>query len=402
MKKALKLFVILLVSLTLVACSNGGSQEAAQGITEDEVIIGNCAATSGAYAPVGVPFNAGIEAYANYINEQGGVNGRKIKFVHQDDEFDPVKGKACLQNLVETEKVFAIVGHFGTPVVAATIQDIEEYGIPAVYFATGIGQLYNDNAVEEDRVLFPVQPIYRTEGEIMVTRAVGNFEAKKIGVIYTNDDAGKDILQGATEKAEELQVELVSAQVAAGSTDVSSAVATIKEADVDFIIAASIQSTLPTIVKALAEQNVNKDVITTYVNVSPEISAQVYDAINGKFEVYGNGWVDLTSGARAENLALFQKNISEEYALNPYAITGWIAAHFFVEGLVEMGEETPSWENYMNALESKPIENPFGGTVDFTNGQRKGTTMMNLSVISSNQGWSEVKPLESVTDILGE
>ncbi len=400
MNKLYKGIVVVLVSLMLVACGGTGSTETAQGITDTEVLIGNCAATSGAYAPVGVPFNAGIEAYIAYVNENGGVNGRTLKWTHTDDEFDPVKGKACLQNLVETEEVFAVVGHFGTPVVAATIEDLKEYGIPAVYFATGIGQLYFDEAKDGERAIFPVQPIYKTEGQMMVARAVGDFGATKIGIIYTNDDAGKDMLEGARVKSQELGIELVEAQVAAGATDVSSAVATIKEAGVDFVIGAAIQGTIPTIIKALAEQNVNQDVITTYVNVAPAISEQVFDEINGKFDVYGNGWVSFDA-EQAEALALYQANIDEEYAWNAYAITGWIAGHFFVQGLEEMGDATPTWDAYIDALEKAPIQNPFGGMIDFTNGQRKGTTVMNLSRIASKEGWEATKPLQSIDEILG-
>ncbi len=302
--------------------------------------------------------------------------------------------------MVETEEVFAIVGHFGTPVVAATIQDLKEYGIPAVYFATGIGQLYNDNATGEDRNIFPVQPIYVTEGQIMVARAVGDFGAKKIGVIYTNDDAGKDMLKGAEVKAKELGIELVTAQVPAGTDDVSAAVTTIKQGEVDFIIGAAIQGTIPTIIKGLAEQDVNKDVITTYVNVAPVIAEQVYESIKGKFDVYGDGWVAFDA-EQADALKLYQDNIDAEYALNAYAITGWIAGHYFVEGLKEMGDKAPTWDNYMDALEAKPIQNPFGGLIDFTNGLRQGTTVMNLSKVDSAAGWIATKPLQSIDEILG-
>jgi len=130
------------------------NEDPAQGVTDTAIKVGNSAATSGAYAPVGVPFNAGIEAYFKMINDAGGVDGRKIEFVHIDDEFDPVKGKAALSTLVEDEEIFALVGHFGTPVVGATIEDVKEYGIPAVYFATGIGQLYNDKAEGKEYSLY--------------------------------------------------------------------------------------------------------------------------------------------------------------------------------------------------------------------------------------------------------
>ena len=375
-------------------------EEPAQGVTDTSILVGNSAATSGAYAPVGVPFNAGIEAYFAMINDAGGVDGRMIEFTHIDDEFDPVKGKAALSTLVEDEEIFALVGHFGTPVVGATIEDVKEYGIPAVYFATGIGQLYNDKAEGKDRGIFPVQPIYQTEGQIMVARAVGDFEAKKIGVIYTNDDAGKDLYSGVEAKAKELGIEVVAEQVAAGATDVSSAVTSIKNAEVDFIIGAAIQATIPTIVKELAAQNVNKDVITTYVNVSPVISEAVVNEIDGKFDVYGLGWVDLVENA--DSLAAFAE-WAPDYATNVYAMTGWIAGHFFTEGLKRV-EGTVTWDKFMDAMESEPIKNPFGGTIDYADGLRAGTQEMNLAkvaMVEGAPGWEPVDGLQSMDSLLG-
>lgn len=402
MKKIISILTVATLMLgTMAGCGKGSSKQA-QGVTDTEINVGNSAATSGAYAPVGAPFNAGIQAYFKMINESGGVKGRKINFKHIDDEFDPVKGKAALTKLVEDEKVFALVGHFGTPVVAATLEDIKTSGIPAVYFATGIGQLYNEKATGKDRGIFPVQPIYITEGQIMVARAVGDFKAKKIGVIYTSDDAGKDILAGAKTKAKELKVELVEQQIAAGATDVSSAVTAIKNANVDFIIVAAIQATFPTVVKELAAQSVNKDCITTYVNVSPVIAKGVVASIKDKFNVYGNGWVSF-EGERAKALAEFAK-WTPEYKDNVYAMTGWIAAHFFTEGLKRV-EGTITWEKYMDAMEKSPINNPFGGQIDFAGGKRAGTQEMNLSKISHtdmNGAWDPVKPLASMDEILGK
>ena len=85
--------------------------EVAQGVTDSEVLVANCAGTSGALSTVGVPFNAGIEAYFKMINDAGGVNGRQIRFIHSDDEADPTKAIACTQSMVEDEGVFAFVGH---------------------------------------------------------------------------------------------------------------------------------------------------------------------------------------------------------------------------------------------------------------------------------------------------
>lgn len=409
MKKKLLSFVLAsAMVLAMGASSVAAEEDGTQGVTDNEVKIANTAAVSGAYAPVGVPFIAGIQAYLDYINDAGGIDGRQITFIHKDDEFDPVKGKAYLQEMVEDEEVFAIVGHFGTPVVAATVDDLKEYGIPSVYFATGIGQLYAENATtnEEGYNIFPVQPIYTTEGQIMVARGVGTFDAKKIGIIYTSDDAGKDMLTGASKKCEELGIEFVEAQVAAGAADVSAAVTTIKNAEVDFVIVGAIQATMPTIVKEMAAQGMTAPAITTYVNVSPAISEQVATDIAGKFDVYGNGWVSYEE-ERADNLALYQEWIADEYAMNAYAQTGWIAASFFCEGLQRLADEGKevTWTNYMAALEEAPLQNPFGGTIDYANGLRAGTQVMNLSKVNGESedgtGWELVDGLKSMDELLG-
>ncbi len=397
-----KKIALLLASLTLTMAfaGCGKKEEAAQGVTDTTIKVGNSAATSGAFAPIGVPFNAGIEAYFKMVNEKGGVNGRKIEFVHTDDEFNPEKGKAALDKLVNDDKVFALVGHFGTPVVGATLDDLKEIGIPAVYFATGTGILYNENAAKgEGDNIFPVQPVYPMEGRIMTAWAKGEFKADKIGVIYTNDDAGKDLIKGIETEAKNIGgIEVVSEQVAPGAEDVSSAVTKIKNADVDTIIIAGIQGTFPQIAKELAKQGNTKPAITTYVNVDKTMVDLVKADVADKFEIYGNSWVDVTKPAVQE----YAKTVPQEFAANAYAMTGWIAADFFVKGL-ERVEGEITWEKYIAAMEKEPIENPFGGMIDFADGKRLGTQEMSLAKmdLSSPTGWAPHIGFKNIDTILG-
>ena len=397
-----KKIALLLASLTLTMAfaGCGKKEEAAQGVTDTTIKVGNSAATSGAFAPVGVPFNAGIEAYFKMVNEKGGVNGRTIEFVHTDDEFNPEKGKAALDKLVNDDKVFAVVGHFGTPVVGATLDDLKEIGIPAVYFATGTGILYNENATKgEGDNIFPVQPVYPMEGRIMTAWAKGEFKADKIGVIYTNDDAGKDLIKGIETEAKNIGgVEVVSEQVAPGAEDVSSAVTKIKNADVDVVIIAGIQGTFPQIAKELAKQGNTKPAITTYVNVDKTMVDLVKADVADKFDIYGNSWVDVTKPAMQE----FANTVPQEFAANAYAMTGWIAADFFVKGLEKVEGEI-TWENYIAAMEKEPIENPFGGMIDFANGKRLGTQEMSLAKmdLTSPTGWMPYVGFKNIDTILG-
>lgn len=402
-KKIASLLAIATLTISFYGC--GSKQEAAQGVTDTSIKIGNGVATSGALAPIGVPFKAGLEAYLNMVNENGGVNGRKIEYVHQDDEFNPEKGKAVLDKLVNDEKVFAIVGHFGTPVVGATLDDLKEIGIPAVYFATGTGILYNEKAVKgEGDNIFPVQPVYPMEGRIMTAWAKGEFDAKKIGVIYTNDDAGKDLIDGVEKEAANIGgIEVVSEQVPSGAEDVSAAVTKIKNANVDVVIIAGIQNTFPQVAKELAKQGNTKPALTTYVNVDKTMVEAIKADVDGKFDVYGNAWVDVSSDALADFQTWVKKASTEDFSANAYAMTGWIAGEFFVEGLKKVDGEL-TWENYIKAMEAEPIKNPFGGSIDFSDGKRLGTQEMSLAKMDASNptGWIPYVGFKSIDTILGK
>lgn len=425
-KRLLALILALAMAFTLMACGSSSSDEGAdssaaedtteaaedeessyvQGVTDTEIIIGNSAATSGSYASVGVPFNAGIQAYLDMVNADGGIDGRTISLVHYDDEYDPVKGKSYLQQLVEDDEIFAYVGGFGTEVVSAILDDLKDYGIPSVYFATGIGDLYAEEATtnEEGYNIFPVQPVYTTEGRVMVARAI-SMGATKIGIVYTNDDAGTNMYDGAVAQCEETGVEYVAEQVTAGSADVSSAITSIKAEDVDFVIVASNQGTMATIVKEMASQGMTCDAITSYVNAASTMAEAVADDIDGMFTLYSSGWIDLTTDEGAAEYATFVEWVDEEYAANAYAMAGWIAASIFCEGLyrVEENGEELTWASYMAALEESPVSNPFGGDIDYANGKRYGTESMTLLYVNTEtQTFDTADALKTIDELLGE
>lgn len=391
--------VLIILSMLLVSCGSSGS---AQGVTDTTVKVGNSIATSGPLAPVGVPFKAGIEAYFKMVNDGGGVNGRTIEYVHQDDEFNPEKGKAAVDKMINDEKIFAFVGHFGTPIVGATLNDIKEAGVPAVYFATGTGLLYNEKAEGADRVAYPVQPVYPMEGRILGAWAMGEFGAKTIGVVYTNDDAGKDLLSGINSQAEGTAT-VVAEQVPPNAEDVSAAITKLKDSDVDVVIIAAIQGTFPQIAKEMAKQGLFKPTLTTYVNADQRMTALVAEDVNGQFDIYANAWVDMTQPAIEDFREWVGKVSNEDLSNNAYAMTGWIAAHFFVEGLKRVDGDL-TWETFMNAMEEAPIENPFGGSIDFSNGQRLGTQEMALLKMNPELpvGWEGFIGFKSIDEIVGK
>lgn len=409
--------------LALIACgagnpNTGGEQTASQppspgvtapatptgisqGVTDTQILIGNSIATSGALAPVGVPFQAGLLAYVEMVNQGGGIAGRTINYLHQDDEFNPVTGIAILEGLIQDDEVFAIVGHFGTPVIGATVEMLVDSGIPAVYFAAGTGVVYN-----RAQNLFPVQPVFPMEGRIMAAIAYGEFHAQRLGVIFTNDDAGNDLLSGLqTQNAlMDNRLEIITAQVTPGADDVSAAVTTIMAADVDLVIIASIQGTMPQIARTLAAQGNTAPAITSYVNVDAAMSGLVYEDLGGSFRLYGTGWVDVTHPDMETFGHWVRQVASDDFSDSSFAMTGWIAGHFFVEGLRRVGDGVLNWDTFMAAMETAPIRTPFGDYIDFSQGQRHGTQTMNLAVMDGSHpiGWYQTMPFRTMQDLLGQ
>jgi len=401
-----KLLVALLVFTGVFALAACGADDDTQGVFEDRVVVGNAAATSGGFAAVGVPFNSAIEAYFAMVNEDGGIAGRELEFVHYDDEFDGAQGLTYTQRLVEDDQVFALVGHFGTPTVGATHDYLNELGVPRVYYATGISQLFNPAATGGERYSFPVQPIYDAEGEVMVARAVAEYDASKIGVIYTNADDGNGMLNGIELRAQQLGIELVTQQVAPDSSDMSSAANTIVSEDVDAVIVAANQVPAEVAIKALYSASSDAPVFTSYVNAAESFIANLADEIeSGQFPIYSNAWVNIFAedGASFNEGYLQFAEENPDYAANSYAMAGWIAAHFFVEGLRRVGEDELTWETYLEAMESEPVENPMGGIVDFADGRRAGTQSMALlqaTVDGETYVWANFRPMEDIQAIL--
>ncbi|TVQ28788.1 MAG: hypothetical protein EA382_01235 [Spirochaetaceae bacterium] len=399
---------VLLIAAVAFALPAAGTRQtvAAQGVTADSVLVGNSAATSGALAAVGVPFNRGIEAYFKMVNDAGGVAGRTIRWVHYDDEFDGAQGLTYAQRLVEDDKIFAFVGHFGTPTVALTQEYLNSVGIPRVYYATGLRSLFNLNATGGARASFPVQPIYDAEGEVMVARAVSDFGARRIGVIYPNADDGAGLLAGIQLRSGLLNVPIVTAQVAPDATDMSSAAQTIIAANVDVILVAANQVPAEVAIKALAAAGNTKPVITSYVNAAPVFVQGVREAL-GVFDVYANAWLQVVDddGNPTPALNVYVEAVSKidpALAGNPFAQAGWIAASAFVQGLERVGTNPLTWDSFIAAMEREPIEIPLGGTVDFANGRRVGTQAMSLlkAVYDDGPGWIVDRPLEAIEDIL--
>lgn len=403
MKKTLA--ILLMLALFLVGCTPPAPttpttptvppKVLAQGVTDTEVKVGSTIALSGVFAPIGVPFIDGINSYFKMVNDAGGVNGRKITMVNVDTEFNVEKGIAAVERLISDEKVFAFVGHFGTPIVNSTIGEIKDKGVPAVYFATGVGTLYNENATGKERVLFPVQPIYPMEGRIQAAYAKYYFGANKIGVIYTNDDGGKDLLGGIKQEAKTLGMTVVEESIQPGAADATSAVLRMRSENVDMVIYAGLQATYNAVVTAMETQGLIKPLLMSYINADPTRRADTVSnapTVLAQGGVYTTGWVSFSAMDTAEFTTFetaMKANGKESSILIGHAWAGWTAAHIFIEGLKRVPRDDLTWAAFLDAMEKADFQTPFGGKVNYASGARLGVQQLNLAKMSvdSPTGW---------------
>jgi branched-chain amino acid transport system substrate-binding protein len=188
-------WAILLASL-LGLCVGAGPVAAEKkydpGATDSEIKIGNIMPYSGplsAYALIGRT----EAAFFNKINAEGGINGRKINFITYDDAFSPPKTVEQARKLVESDEVLLIFQSLGTPTNNAIRQYMNQKKVPQLFVATGATQF-------GDWKSFPWtmgwQPTYQTEGRIYARYILQNLPQGKIGILYQNDDSGRDYVKG--------------------------------------------------------------------------------------------------------------------------------------------------------------------------------------------------------------
>src|SRR6478609_4172646 len=189
--KKLSLFAAA-TALTLLATQASAQKAYDTGVTDTEIKIGNVEAYSGPASAYGV-IGKTEEAYFKMINDQGGINGRKINWISYDDGYSPPKTVEQVRKLIESDEVFLVFNALGTPTQTAVQKYHNSKKVPQLFLATGASK-WNDPKA------FPWTmgwlPSYQSESRIYAKYLTKEKPATKIAVLYQNDDMGKDYLKG--------------------------------------------------------------------------------------------------------------------------------------------------------------------------------------------------------------
>ncbi len=203
------------------------------GVTDTEIKIGTLLPLTGTAAAWGIALTGGMKAYFDYINDQGGLYGRKITLIAGDSQYTGSGAAESGRKLVDQDKVFAFQGNLGTEAESGIYQYLEERGIPDMYILSGASKW----TVPLSKTRFTALIDYISEGRTFAKYVNENYAGKKLGVLAQNDEYGKEGVEGMNQGFAELNsdVDMTVEYYDASQSDVTAQVQRLKNADVDIM-----------------------------------------------------------------------------------------------------------------------------------------------------------------------
>jgi branched-chain amino acid transport system substrate-binding protein len=359
----------LLVGLACGTTQSATPKAAQPGVTADSIQIGTTLPLSGsasAYAAVG----QGEQAYLAYLNDKGGVNGRKINLKIYDDAYDPAKAVPLTNQLVTQDNVFAVVGQLGTPVNLATRPYLNQQKVPDLFVATGSSHWGSE--FQQYPWTIGYQPDYVSEGKIYAKDILKNHPTAKIGVVRQNDDYGQDYLngiqQGLGSKANSMIVDVETYE--ANAADVTSQVAAVKAkgADLFYVVATpkyAIQA-LATAAKLGWKPFIYlNNVAASVPYIKSAIAASTPDAADlVTSTAYGKDPADKVKWGNDAGMQLFY-NVMSKYCqgcdqTNATFLVGMSTAWLFARVVEKAGKDGVTRDNVMHIVRNMNYsDNPF-------------------------------------------
>lgn len=342
MRTAAWLCAVVLLALPL----STGAQE--RGVTADEVIIGTSMPLSGPAAYWGA-VGRGMEAYARYLNDQGGIHGRRLRVVVRDDSYLPPRAAANVRELVERVGVFAIVGLIGTANAFAVRDYIVRNQVVWISPTADATIWYG---FRDKKYLLVTYPSYVEEAKILVDYAARQLGAKSIAVFYQNDLYGQKGLLGAKQGAVRSRVR-ITAQVPYEVTqaDVSSEAVKLRESRADAVLLYATPRHGALIVREMAKIGYTPKLLSSFTLGDPIMFTLAGEAWNG---VISTGFFPLpgTGDSKVDEALAILTRVDPALRTNPFnALAGWAFMEPFVEGLRRAGRELTK-ERFVTAMES--------------------------------------------------
>lgn len=377
----------------LVLMAGPAAAQNTRGVTATEIKIGTQDDLSGPIVFWGQPMRNGKMMRIDEQNAKGGVHGRKIVLIGEDNGYDPKKGVLAAQKLIQQDQVFAMVGTLGTPIAMATMPIVLEAGVPHMYPGTNHRAMYEPF----NKLKFSMAAPYDHQMKSAVEYMVAKLGKKKIAIMYQDDEFGKELREAAEAQAKAMNIPIVAVtSYKRGDTAFSSQVARMRQADADLIVAGTVVRETAGLGLELKKIGWQVDVLTSAAACNPAIVAIGKEAVNG-FYIQCQ-YVPFDAATASPELKDWMKRYQDRFGKAPDVASaiGWDMMDLLVAGLEKAGKNL-TVDSFIAASEQiKNHANIFGAPpMSFGPDRRLGTRAFVLTQIKDGK-------FTRVTGTLGE
>lgn len=412
-KRAAQIVTVVTAASLIGACGAGGrssdTKDAGKGstvgLTDDSVTIGAHFPLTGVAAPGYSEIPTGAQAYFDYVNAQGGVNGRKIKYLVRDDGYNPTNTSQVTNELVLKEEIFAMVGGLGTPTHSAVVDFLNAEKVPDMFVSSG--SLQWGDKPKSAPYTFGWQPDYESEGKIIGQWVAKNMPDARVGLFLQDDDLGRDSEKGVRQF---LDKQIVSVEkYTSGNTDVAPQIAALDADKVDMVLGFNTPSYTALSQLAAMKLNFKPKWYYSSIGSDPALIGSLLErfsegAVSGASPLDGVLTSEYIPGIDATDnpwTTLWQKvwdKHGKKGELTNFRIYGMSHAYAFVQALQAAGPD-PTRQGLIAAMEKVGSELEGPQLAPFRYSQNSHLGISGLKIVELHGGVGEDKTPVLVTDI---
>jgi len=353
-KGSMVLMIALFLTMALaVGCTGKPAEKAVaeKGVTDTTITVGYIGDMTGPITGVTVPFRRAIENYFKYINEQGGVNGRTIKYITEDDKYKVPEAVAAFRKLTTQDQVFALVGQAGSSQVMALTEEIKKEGIPVV----GPQQTIDEQL--KNQYFFNLLATYEDQAKVIIDYILKEAKAKglekpKVATVTIDVASGYEWANYMKTYLQKQGLELAShLTLPAAATEATTQVQKLLEIKPDYIVIHGHAGTTVPFLKDAQRYGLKVPVISSYGGFGDNIYKAVGEAGKRYIGVHSFNPSYFEGEGLKEMVRITQK-YGDPKDMESYSYTqGFTVAKVFVEALKRAGRNLTR-ESLMKALES--------------------------------------------------
>ena len=379
----------IVAAAALAATATQASAET-RGVTKTEITLGMHTDLSGVAATYGVSSANGVKMRLDEANDAGGINGRKINVIIEDQAYQVPKAVQACNKLINRDNVFAFVASLGTPMNNACFKDQLAAGVPNLFPLSAARSMFEPY----DRLKFYGAATYVDQIRSAVSYFVKEKSKKSICVMYQDTDFGKEVLEGAEQQTKKLGIKVVETTAHKPTDqDFTAPIGKLRSAGCDLIIMGTIvrDSIVPYTTARKAGWN----------DVDFLGSAAVYDLVVGAAQgmegFYGMGLTEMPYvDSGVASVKTFVENYKKKFNVDPNigAVYGYVAADLTVQGLKNAGKDL-TLDSFIKGMEAiKNYKDIFNGPqVSFGPNIRQGANSSFLAQVKGGKWVRVTEPL---------